>query len=531
MAARPISLLCRLQRSKNAARVLLSACLAGCGGGGGEPGIANSSGIAPSSQSMQQCSPDNTYASAGLQTGSLAIEKQWLRSYFDEAYLWYDEVPVVDASAAPYTGEVYTALNGYFQALKTEAVTDSGARKDKFSFTYPTAQWIALSQSGVVAGYGFEPVFGSLEVNAQTPRRNIRIAYVEAGTEAASKALRRGDQIVSVDGVSADDSTPAGIAVLNAAIFPTAIGAAHNWVFARTGAANFNLTLTTANITKNPVLSYSVVTALDGRKVGYMVFNDHLATAEAQLVNAVSYFQAQAVSDLVLDLRYNGGGYLYIASELAYMIAGPTRVQGKVFEQLGYNNKRGAGTATPFYTNSTGGAALPTLSLPRVYVLTQGDTCSASESVINGLRGVDIDVRLIGGTTCGKPYGFTAKDNCGISYFPIEFKGVNAKGFGDYPDGFIPAGSGGTGVPGCSVADDLTHALGDPTEAMLATALGYRSSGVCPALSVGIDRVQSAGRSTAIAGSFMVRGPARENRLLAPSTPAPGSELRVGAHN
>jgi carboxyl-terminal processing protease len=507
----------RRQLSSKTAALVLAVSVSACGGGGDSSPVANSPGIAPSSQSAQQCSPDNPYASAALKTGSLTIEKQWLRSYFDEAYLWYDEVPTVDASAALYTGAVYTAMNNYFKALKTKAVTASGAPKDKFGFTYPTAQWNVLTQSGVTSGYGFEPVFGSLVIDNTHAHRNIRIAYIEPGTEAATKALQRGDQIVSVDGVSADDGTSAGIAVLNAAIFPSTTGVAHSWVFSRTGAANFSLTLTTANITKNPVLKYGVINALDGRRVGYMVFNDHLATAESQLVEAVNYFAGQGIADLVLDVRYNGGGYLYIASELAYMIAGQARVQGKVFEQLGYNNKRGAGTATPFYNASTAQAALPTLNLPRVYVLTQGDTCSASEAIINGLRGVDVDVRLIGGTTCGKPYGFTAKDNCGISYFPIEFKGLNAKGFGDYPDGFIPAGSGATGVPGCVVADDLSHPLADPAEAMLATALAYRSTGACPVLSVGLDQVQSAARTGAAVSSFMVRGPARENRLLSPS--------------
>ena len=178
----------------------------------------------------------------------------------------------------------------------------------------------------------------------------------------------------------------------------------------------------------------------------------------------------------------------------------------------------GSDAKTPFYATSTGGAALPTLSLPRVYVLTQGDTCSASEAIINGLRGVDVDVRLIGGTTCGKPYGFTAKDNCGISYFPIEFKGVNAKGFGDYADGFVPAGTSvGTGVAGCVVSDDLSHALGDTSESMLATALGYRSTGSCPVLSVAPAQALSAGGAGASSTGFMVRGPARENRLLSPS--------------
>jgi hypothetical protein len=94
-----------------------------------------------------------------------------------------------------------------------------------------------------------------------------------------------------------------------------------------------------------------------------------------------------------------------------------------------------------------------------------------------------VDVVLIGGKTCGKPYGFTAKDNCGISYFPIEFSGVNDQGFGDYADGFEPTASGTAGtrfVKGCTVADDTGHALGDPSEAMLASALGHVDRGSCP---------------------------------------------------
>ena len=512
----------RLRQHSRIAAIAITAALSACGGGGDSGSVPNSAGIPPSSQSAQQCSPDNVYAAAALKTGSLSIEKQWLRSYFDEAYLWYNEVPTVDANAAAYSGaDVYVAMKNYFKALKTKAVTASGADKDRFGFTYPTAAWDARSKSGVAAGYGMEFVFGSLVIDKDHAHRDARIAYIEPGTEAAAKALKRGDKLVTVDDVSADDNSPGGVAVLNAALFPDTVGVAHTWVFSRAGSANLNLTLTTANITKMPVLMRTVFTAIDGRRVGYMVFNDHLATAEAQLVDAVNYFKAQAIDELVLDIRYNGGGYLYIASELAYMIAGPTRTQSKVFEQLSYNDKRSADTnsansRTPFYNTSTGSAALPSLSLSRVYVIAQSDTCSASEAVINGLRGVDVDVRLIGGTTCGKPYGFTAKDNCGVSYFPIEFKGVNAKGFGDYADGFVPAGTGATGVAGCTVTDDLSTPLGDPAEAMLATALGYRISGVCPVLA-GLDQPQSVGRAGTVTKSgFMVRGPARENRLLVP---------------
>ena len=179
-------------------------------------------------------------------------------------------------------------------------------------------------------------------------------------------------------------------------------------------------------------------------------------------------------------MRYNGGGLLYIAAELGYMIAGPSSA-GKVFEQLVYNDKTPPDAPIPFRNTAYGfaspnpvrsGTALPYLGLKRVTVLTTPGTCSASEAVINGLRGIDVEVDIIGGQTCGKPYGFTPVDNCGTTYFSIEFKGANAKDFGDFADGFAPT---------CTVADDFAHALGDPAESLLATALAYRNTNACPA--------------------------------------------------
>src|SRR5207302_10245882 len=126
------------------------------------------------------------------------------------------------------------------------------------------------------------------------------------------------------------------------------------------------------------------------------------------------------------------------------------------------------------------GQALPSLGLTRVFVLTGPGTCSASESVINSLQGVDVQVIQIGSHTCGKPYGFYPADNCGTTYFSIQFKGVNAKGFGDYPDGFVPNGTGVAGVTGCQVADDFDHPLGDPAEARLAAAPQYVPGQPCP---------------------------------------------------
>jgi hypothetical protein len=94
-----------------------------------------------------------------------------------------------------------------------------------------------------------------------------------------------------------------------------------------------------------------------------------------------------------------------------------------------------------------------------------------------------VEVVLIGTTTCGKPFGFFPTDNCGETYYTIQFQGVNDQGFGDYADGFVAANSSaafGVRAPGCAVGDDLSRDLGDPQEAMLSAALGFRATGACP---------------------------------------------------
>jgi hypothetical protein len=174
----------------------------------------------------------------------------------------------------------------------------------------------------------------------------------------------------------------------------------------------------------------------------------------------------------------------------------------------------------PFLDTSQGfsgprGQALPTLNLTRVFVLTSPNTCSASESIINGLRGVGVQVVEIGTTTCGKPYGFYPQDNCGTTYFSIEFQGVNAQGFGDYPDGFSPANtvsSPGVSLPGCSVADDFSHGLGDPAEGRLAAALGYRIDQGCPAAAA--SAVAGRARDLSSADGLAQKSPWRQNRIL-----------------
>ena len=408
--------------------------------------------------------------------GATLDENNWLRSWSNDTYLWYDEIEDRDPACC--------STPAYFGLLRTTAKTPSGRDRDRFHFTYDTDVWIALSQSGVSAGYGAEFV-----VLEGRPPRDIRVAYTEPNTPATSPAvaLIRGTQILEIDGV--DVRAGSDVDTLIAGLFP-ATGETHEFLVQDPGGVQRSVSMEAATITQDPVQHIRVLPTATG-PVGYLLFNDHIATAEAQLVDAIESFDAAEITDLVLDLRYNGGGYLYVANHLAAMIAGDA-ARGQTFEELQFNDKyRVFNPVTGrrlepylFQSRSSEGASLPTLDLERLFVLTGPGTCSASESIINGLRGIDIEVVLIGDPTCGKPYGFYGTDNCGTTYFTIQFKGVNAKGFGDFADGFSPAneqGVRGTEVPGCAVADDFDHQFGDPDEARLQAALQYRIDGQCPA--------------------------------------------------
>ncbi|GAA5175475.1 S41 family peptidase [Niveibacterium umoris] len=491
---------------------LLAAC--GGGGGGSSGGAIQNAGFPASSTLAAQCIAPRSGSSpvTGIpyadRAGSAATEKAWLRSWTNELYLWYREVPDPDPTT-------FSTVLSYFDVLKTTAKTASGKSKDQFHFTYATDKWEAMSQAGVSAGYGAE-----WAVVSRTPPREIHVGYVQAGTPAERAGLLRGTQILTVDGLDVANSS--NVDGLNQGLGPDDPGATHTFTVRDPGASTTrDITMTSEAITMQPVMNTHWMLTPTGT-LGYLQFNDHIAPAEAALVSAIEQLRTVGVSDLVLDIRYNGGGYLAIASQLAYMIAGPARTTGATFERQVFNDKYPstnpvtgrALTPTPFYNTTLGfsltqGQALPTLGLNRVYVLTGAGTCSASEAIINGLRGVGVEVIQIGNTTCGKPYGFYAQDNCGTTYFSIQFRGVNAAGYGDYADGFVPASSGDAGLPGCVVADDFSHALGDPAEGRFAAALGYRATGTCP--------VQTAARSTlgnaggpAISG----RAPWRDNRIL-----------------
>lgn len=530
----------RLNVFAGAAALTVAGLVAGCGGGGGGGGggfpIAlptatapvtgsgsGDSGIVASSTVAGLCAAPRTGINPATGTaypdrsGTIDQEKTWVRSWIDETYLWYGEVPTT-LKASDYATPI-----DWFAVLKTPLTTASGKARDRFHYTLGTEAYRLQSNAGVSVSYGIANA-----ILKSSPPRDIRIAYVEPGSPAGMAGLQRGAKLLTVDGVDVVAATgTANINTINAALAPSAAGEKHTLVFEVGGTAQSPVTLTAQQVTRTPVQNVSTLTTPSG-PVGYMLFNQHSVPAETQLINAFTTLKNAGVQDLVLDMRYNGGGLLDIASELAYMIAAPG--PALTFERLSFNDKNpfpslAAQQNRPFFSTTRGygsgalpaGQALPTLGLSRVTVLAGPDTCSASESVINSLRGVGVTVHIVGGATCGKPYGFLPQDNCGTTYFAIQFKGVNQQGYGDYGDGFTPT---------CTVADDFGHALGDAAEARLAAALTLRSTNACPAgttsMKAAVNALQKSSTPDAsdVELPYLQRSPLEEMRLLdSPANP------------
>lgn len=416
--------------------------------------------------------------------GTAMDEKLWLRSWTNDTYLWYDEVDDNDP-------ESFSVL-AYFDQLKTNELTPSGTPKDNFHFSQDTADYNELSQSGISSGFGFSWEFGSTTV----PRELI-VRFTEPGSPAALANVPRGAKVVGINGVDfVNNNTQQGVDTINDGLFPDDAGTTTNFRFELIDGTTLSVDITSDDISVRPVQNVKVLDTENG-KAGYFQFNSFIVTAQEDLIDAFDRFVEENVTELVMDLRYNGGGRLALASQLSYMVAGPNQTNNATFETLRFNDKSPTTNPvtgetirpTPFYSNVIDYNAglltdtlLPSLSLTRVYVISTDATCSASEAVMNALRGIDVEVVQIGSTTCGKPYGFYPTDNCGETYFTIQFQGVNNKGFGDYADGFMPTTTPNFDfeLPGCEVEDDFTASLGDVDEGMLSAALEYAATGSCP---------------------------------------------------
>ncbi|GGA75915.1 peptidase S41 [Neiella marina] len=476
--------------------LLVSAVLTGCGGGGGssssstptsptQPESRWQAGVfEPSTDFDGQCEVVRTHLNIFGEAypdvqGTEEDEKLWLRSWSHETYLWYDEITDVNPAN-------FASPQSYFEVLKTTQTTASGALKDNFHFYESTDDFEAFSQSGSQTGYGINWSF-----IASAPPRDIRVTSVEGSSSAGFEGVARGDKLIRINDEDVIDGD--NVDFLNNALFPAEENSQFSFTFERVDGSEVTFNLTSGVFEESFVNNVQILQT-DTGTAGYMRFDGFQRPAQTPLIEGFQRFADENVTDLILDLRYNGGGLLAMSSQLAYMIAGEQNTAGSVFEVLQYNDKFPS-SATPFYTEEIDWERgvltdnkLPTLDLERVFVIATGSTCSASESLMNGLRGIDVEVIQIGGTTCGKPYGFVPTDNCGTTYYTIQFQGVNDKGFGDYADGFKPrvAPRFDDELPGCEVADDFEHSLGDTSEGMLAATLERLNTGSCPVNASGV---------------------------------------------
>lgn len=429
---------------------LLALCcllgLAGCGGGGsgdGDPG-----------------------AVAGAAECSVDAQKSWLAGYMEEWYFWRSLAP-----RPPATG--FASVPEYFRALLYTG-SDPAFPADRWSGSEASESYNRFYGEGQTLGYGL--AVAGLEVAGQAGRP-LLVRQVEPLSPAGAAGLQRGDELLLLAGRPATELVLANDFAL---LSPATAGQTLALRVRTPDGAERNLTLTAAVYALSPLAQQRVVQSPQGRRWGYLQVNNMIAQALTPLDGVFAGWRAQGLEGVVLDLRYNGGGLVSAGATLASYLAPPGSA-GQVYASLRYNERRAASNDS-IVRLGTQAQALPG---PRVYVLSGRRTCSASEQLVNGLRGIGVDVVTVGETSCGKPVGSLPSARCGTTYSVINFESVNARGEGRYWEG-LPAR--------CSVAEDFRQALGTPGEPLLAAALTHADSGQCPQAGAEDPRRQPWGR-------------------------------------
>lgn len=406
----------------------LAAAVASCGGGSGDVTPVSFPGTPDPTAA---CMPDAQRAS--------------LDAWMQDQYYWYAQLKAADGGAQD--------TDTYFHSMLPNP-------PDRYSFTQSTASFDQTFNGGWRIGYGY-----TLAWDPATSR--LRVRNVEPESPVAAAGVHRGDTVVSIDGV-----TP--LAIVEGRLPPVNTkGVARVFVLADAAGNQRTVTVASGLFPIDALAGWKVIDATRGGqpvKVGYMAYHQFVQYSAWSLGIATGKMAGQGVSEFVLDLRYNGGGAVTTARDLASMISG-SRTDGAVFAQLRYNDRHPEKNLDlPFMTAAERYTA-PIEGLRRVFVITSGGTASASELVINGLKPF-MQVVLVGDRTYGKPYGFAPRNDCGTTYNAVNFEVFNGRGAGGYASGF-PAD--------CPVPDDLDHELGDARERRLNEVLGYIETGRCSA--------------------------------------------------
>jgi C-terminal processing protease CtpA/Prc len=407
-------------------------------------------------------------------TGSCSTTGQvtFVRDTLQNIYFWYKELPTPALSG-------FSSPEAYLEAVRYKPLDTS------FSYITGKAESDAFYSDSQFIGLGFSM--------SRTGESEIRFAAVFPDSPASEAGLLRGDYLLSVAGKPVADLIRTG--EINTIFGANTVGVTVDLSWRSPGGSARAATLRKRLVTI-PTVSDTRVIAQGNQRVGYIHFRNFVQPSVSALNTAFTQLQAEGANELVLDLRYNGGGLVSVAQQLGGLIGG-VRTAGSVFCEFFHNDKNASRNSIFRFEDPPAA-----LDLSRLVVITTRSSASASEAVVNGLRPF-IPVAVVGDTTYGKPVGQYGYDFCDKVLYPVAFQVRNARGEGDYYTG-IPAD--------CAAGDDLDHALGDPSEASLAESLAWLRTGSC------------SGRAAASA-----RAHARA-RAEFPPLPANGWQQLVGAY-
>jgi carboxyl-terminal processing protease len=386
------------------------------------------------------CKKDNNSSSGGTTADDLAKDSAWM--YAQDIYLWYKMLP------RSFNPRSYSDPNAIMEAIRAYSIEPGFTDPvDRWSFGIKKTEWDNVS-SGISGDFGLGIFFNSTN--------DLRVSYVEPASPAGAAGIARSWRITSVNNDTTVNTDDATISRISTAVFSSS---STSFVFKRPDNTDTAITLTAASYQEQPILLDSVYT-IGANKIGYMVYNSFLGnmtTIKSKFSTLFNKFSGAGITDMVIDLRYNGGGYVELQNELANYLV-PSSGNGGVMLQEKFNDKWSA-----LYDTTINYSKKGNLSLPRLFFITTKNTASASELLINSLKPY-ADVKLIGKPSHGKPVGFFNLSAGDWYVFPVSFRSINKNGEGNYFNGL---------QPDASVNDGLDKQWGDVNENCLASALHY----------------------------------------------------------
>jgi carboxyl-terminal processing protease len=391
---------------------------------------------------LASCKKDNVQPVVNL---TAAMARDSLYNIMNEWYYWNDSMPAVNKDDYPNPDLLMKAM------LYNP--------RDRWSFVADYNEFKAEMQGSFV-GHGFR--IGLDDDN------NARITLIYSESPLYEYGVRRGWIVKKINNQDVASILHDSAAYSNL-IGPREAGITNKFLFQTPAGKDSIIMSTKTSLQLNSVILADTLHLSTGITTGHIVFDAFISPSENELLSAFEYFKTNGVQDLILDLRYNSGGYLYIAQELASYIAGNAN-SGSDFIKLIYNN---------LHQESNGSFKMIQtpypLGLSRLVVITTRETASASECVMNGLKPY-MDVISIGDKTNGKPVGMGIpnRDNdIGKKYYiaPVTFQDVNKNDEGDFYDGIVPY---------ALVSDDITRNFNDREELCLKAAISYLETGSIP---------------------------------------------------